>query len=177
MFEVAYLDPNETNLIGLSGPFPTAENAQSALCAFREAQRDQSEYDVSRCVVLEIPDPIPVRFQIVFHDHRSKSTWECIPSQGRRFWRSAKAAQAALANLLQKPVAERGPVNREHFEIEEIPLEPYPFRSISRRRRPPYGRYGRRAAWKRAIVEDTGQQVWLRKDWPADIPGMAENPL
>lgn len=164
MFEVAYLHPNETDLIGLTGPFPTAEVAQSAISAFRKASPDQSEYDWGRIIVLEIPDPIPFRFQIVFNDERFKSTWEGIPSQGRRFWRSEKAARIALAKLFQKSVAERGPGHREHFEIENLSLKPYSFRQGSHRRSPPYKRYGRRAAWKQAIVEATRQLIWVRRD-------------
>jgi hypothetical protein len=155
VFEVAYLDPNEVDLIGLSGSFPTSNAAQEALSAIRS--RLGAEFIPERFIVLEIPDPIPVRFQIVFHDNRSKATWEGIPSNGKRYWHSEKAARIALNSLVQESNLECGAVDTKNFEVEEIQWKMTP------NHKPPCGRFGRRVPWKIGILEDNSRRVYIRQ--------------
>src|SRR5262249_48388950 len=109
------------------------------------------------CDASEIPDPIPVRFQIVFQDNRSKATWEGVPSSGKRYWHSQKAARIALKRLIQKVKLEYGVVYTENFEIEEIQWKTTP------KHKSPCGRFGRRVPWKVGILEDNGQRVYIRQ--------------
>jgi hypothetical protein len=156
VFGIAYLHPSGIDLVGLSASFPTADSARAALSAFRASLGLEPTYIPERCVVLEMPDPIPIRFQIVFHDGHSKSTWEGIPSDGKRYWHSEKAARTALSRLIQKLTLEHGTVDTQNFEVEKIQW------NTTSGRRPPRGRYGRRVPWKLRMVED-GERVYIRQ--------------
>lgn len=100
---------------------------------------------------------MPIWFQIVRHDHRSKATWEGIQSDGRGLWQSEEAARVALERLIQKLTREGGPVAPRNFEIEQIFLKP------TRCHRPPYGRYGRRVPWKIGVLESNGPVDLLKE--------------
>jgi len=171
MFATAYLSSNEVDLIVWPDRFQTAQCAQTALAAFRASLGAESSYIPERCIVLEIPDPIRTRFQIEFYDIRFKVTWEGIPSNGKRYWSSEKAARIALLRLIQKEKLKNGQIDPNKFKVEEIPWQ-RPADS-----RPPCGRYGRRVPWKatffrradpfhcvgRAYVRHLHYEIWCMK--------------
>jgi hypothetical protein len=114
MFQIAYMKPNERDLAFLFTRFTTAEEAVASSSAPSAALLPE------RCIVLEWSEPRPFRLQIVRHERTREITWEGIPVDGRRFWKSEKATIAALRRLIRKQRLAGGQSPVKDFEIEGI---------------------------------------------------------
>jgi hypothetical protein len=146
MFQIAYLNPNERDLERLSAKCTTVEEAVASFSA-------SSASLPKRCIVLEWPEPMQFRLQIVRHERRRKVTWEGIPVDGRRFWKSEKVAVAAVRRLIRKEQLAGRQSSVKDFEIEGIEwLEKRP-------RHKRYGQNGQRVPWKRPRMLASGPVI------------------
>jgi hypothetical protein len=157
MFELVYLADNDGDEVGRDagpqGRFETYEAARAALLEFRAQLRPGSSCVPERCIVLAIPNPVPVVFQIVYYDAIEKATWAGLSVHGRRHWKSEKLARFWLGTLQRRLRKKHGPsqLRDDMFEVRAIPL------SALADIRPTRGRNGRRILWKLIdINEETG---------------------